>query len=82
MLNCQVSLNETFIKNHPSIIFTRADKTNITVALDKNEYITKMEDMLHVQDTYINIKKNPVNKLSNSARTLLTRMKKKQLYYN
>jgi len=35
-----------------------------------------MEDMLHDQDAYINIKKNPVNKLTNSARTLLTRWTK------
>jgi len=35
-----------------------------------------MEDMLHDQDTYINIKKNPVNKLTNSTRTLLTRWTK------
>jgi len=34
-----------------------------------------MKDMLHDQDTYINIKKNPVNKLINSVRTLLTRTK-------
>jgi len=62
------------IKNHPSIIFTKADKGNITVALDKNEYITRMEDMLHDQDIYI--KKTSVNKLTNSARTLLTRWTK------
>jgi len=32
--------------------------------------------MLHDQGTYINIKKNPVNKLTNSVRTLLTRWTK------
>jgi len=61
-----------FIKYHPSIIFTKADKGNITVALDKNKYITKMEEMLQDQDTYSNIKNNSINKLMNSARTLLT----------
>jgi len=69
-------LTKLFIKNHPSIIFTKTNKDNITIALDKNEYIIKMEDMVHAQDTYINIKKNPINKLMNSARNLLTRWTK------
>jgi len=42
-----LKLTKRFIKNHPYIIFTRADKGNITVALVKTEYITRMEDMLH-----------------------------------
>jgi len=35
-----------------------------------------MEDLLQDQDTYINIKNNPINKLTNSARTLLIRWTK------
>jgi len=41
--------------------------------LNKIDYITKIEDMQHDQDTYININKNFVNKLINFSRTLLTR---------
>jgi len=46
------------------------------VAIDEYHYINKMEDLLRDQDTYINIKKNPINELNNSARTLLTRWTK------
>jgi len=64
-----------FIKNHPNLILTRADKGNVTVALDKNEYIKKIESMLQDQETYLNIKNNPINKITNLARGLLTRWK-------
>jgi len=39
--------------NNPNIIFTRADKGNITVALKKTEYLNKTEEILmtlkHIQ---------------------------------
>jgi len=35
-----------FIKDHPHILFINADKGNITVTLDINEYINKMEQLL------------------------------------
>jgi len=35
-----------FLHNNPNIILTKADKGNITVALDKNTYTNKINDML------------------------------------
>jgi len=40
-LSCLIKTTKHFIKNHPNVIFTRADKGNITVALDRNDYIAK-----------------------------------------
>jgi len=34
-------LTTKFCKNNSNILFTRADKGNVTVALDRNEYIKK-----------------------------------------
>jgi len=48
-----------FCKNNPNIIFTRANKGNVTVALNKDEYLQKIELMLQDQNTYI-VKKNPI----------------------
>jgi len=48
-----------FKQKNRDIIFTRADKGNITVALDKNTYIKKMEMLLEDTNTYILIKKDP-----------------------
>jgi len=49
-----------FCKNNPDMIFTRADKSNVTVAIDKMEYLNKIETMLQDQNTYI-IKKKRSN---------------------
>lgn len=35
-----------------NIIFTRADKGNVSVALEKNFYINKIEEILNDQNTY------------------------------
>jgi len=42
----------TFLKKHPEVLVTRADKGSTTVALNKNKYITQMEDMLADRSTY------------------------------
>jgi len=39
-----------FCKNNPNIIFTRADKGNVTVAVNREEYINKIELMLQDKD--------------------------------
>jgi len=40
-------LTTSFCKNNPNIIFTRADKGNVTVALKKDIYINKIEELLN-----------------------------------
>ncbi|EFN72059.1 hypothetical protein EAG_00285, partial [Camponotus floridanus] len=51
------------------------DKGNITVALDKDNYIHKIEELLQDKETYMVVEKNPINKLISNLRTLLTRWK-------
>jgi len=55
--------NSLKTKQNPNIIFTGADKGNITVALKKTDYLNKIEKMLNVyvcdNDTYIKINKDP-----------------------
>jgi len=47
------------MQKNPDVIFTRADKGNVTVALNKNVYIKKIEELLHDKETYLVIKRNP-----------------------
>jgi len=49
-------------KNNPNIIF-RADKGNITVTLEKTEYLNKIEEMFNDTETYEKINKDPTKKL-------------------
>jgi len=52
-----------FHQKNPEIIFTRADKGNITVALNKNNYFKKIEVLLEDTNTYSLIKKDPSNSI-------------------
>jgi len=72
-----MKITNKFLNNNPNIILTRADKGNITVALDKNEYLNKIEDMLKDSETYSIINNDPIKKLTKEIRELLTRWKNK-----
>jgi len=51
-----LSITKNFIKLNPNIIYTRADKGNITMALDRIDYTDKLEEMLRDNETYELIK--------------------------
>jgi len=46
------------------------------VALEKNDYVQKMEDMLSDENTYTVIQKDPLKKLTTDRRSLLVRWKR------
>lgn len=60
-----------FCKENPNIIFTRADKGNVTVAMDKSYYINKIENLLSDVNTYAIINKNPCKKIEKELNNLL-----------
>jgi len=62
-----------FFKNNDNIILT--DKGNITVALDKTNYIREIEEMLKNNNIYITVKKDPTRSIIGSLRKLLIRWK-------
>jgi len=43
-----LSITKSFTKQHPEILFTKADKGNTTVILNKDEYINNMTVMLSI----------------------------------
>jgi len=65
-----------FLKVNDNIILTRADKGNITVALDRNKYIKDIEEMLQEGDNYTRIKKDPTKIVIVSLRRVLMKWKK------
>jgi len=68
-------LNKTrsFCKDNSNIIFTKADKGNITVALDRNHYINSINLLLKDESTYEIIQKNPVKNLEQRLNNILKR---------
>jgi len=72
-----INTTNKFIKMNPNIIYTRADKGNITVALNKKDYINKMEEMFDDRETYELITKDLIKKLTKDIGSLLGRWKSK-----
>lgn len=50
---------KSYLKLHPDIVITHTDKSNQTVAIDKHEYFSKVNDLLKDKDTYSVVGKNP-----------------------
>jgi len=67
-----------FCKNNPDIIFTRADKGNITVAMDKSFYIKKMEDVLKDDNTYTVVKRSPAKTIEDNLNSRLKKWFQKE----
>ena len=65
-----------FMRINPNIIFTKADKGNVTVAIERTEYVNKMEAMLSDTNTYVVVKKDPRRKIISSLHEFLARWKK------
>jgi len=58
-------------------MFTRADKGNITVAMDKEDYKGKMNLLLTDTKIYVMVEKDPTRKIIESLKILLLRWKNK-----
>jgi len=59
----------------PNLIFTVQSRQNVIVALDKDTYISKVNDMLRDVNTYEKVNKDSTRKISNNFRDLFTRWK-------
>jgi len=69
---------KSFLKKHPEIFVTRADKGNVTVALNHKEYISKMEYLLSDSTTYEVIKQDPLKRMINSLVSIISGWKQKE----
>lgn len=69
------TITKNFMQDNPNIIFSRADKGNVTVAMDKNTYLSKMLDLFKDSNTYLPIKKDPTRRLIGDLHCLLARWK-------
>jgi len=67
-----------FARKNPDILFTKADKGNATVSMDLAEYKNKMIEIFSDSNTYMVIKKDPIKKLSNQLRNVLSGWLKKE----
>lgn len=72
-------LTKKFLKENNNIIITSSDKGNVTVAMLKEDYNSKMEDLLKDSNTYKIIKKDPTLTLKNKNNALILKMYKNNI---
>jgi len=72
------SFTKRFVSCNPSVIFTRADKGNTVVALDRIDYINKMKKNLSDTNTYILIQRNSINKVIEDLKKIFKRWLQKE----
>jgi len=73
ILSSMYNSTRTFMKQHPEVLVTRADKGSITVMLNNKKYITQMEDMLSDDSTYEVVNYDPLKKIINSLTSIILR---------
>jgi len=73
-----LNMTKKFCKNNKNIIYTKADKGNVTVAMDKDFYINKIEELLNDQNTYTIVKKNPIKLIENNLNNMVKKWLQKE----
>jgi len=68
-----IRITRPFCKENQNIIFTKADKGNVTVALNRIHYYDSMNKLLADKTTYEIIHKNPVKNIESKLSNLLKR---------
>ena len=61
-----IKLKREFLKNNKELLVTKADKGNITVILNKQNYLDKMQNLLDDSSTYEKIDLDPLQKSQKS----------------
>jgi len=73
-----INYTKQFCQNNPKVIFTRADKGNITVALNRDSYIKKMEEALGDTNTYAIVKVDPSSTIEKKLNLIIKKWLKNE----
>jgi len=70
-------ITQQFCRDNLNTIFTKTDKGNITVTMDKKRYVNEINDLLKDVNTYMMVKKNPIKSIERELNNLLKNWLKK-----
>lgn len=70
---------QTFLKSNPDIFITRADKGSTTVALDRDEYVSKSLALLNDSSVYQQLRRDPTLTIQNKSNDFVKLLKKKNI---
>lgn len=81
-LEKDLKTTQEFRLNNPDVLFTVADKGNVTVALSRSSYVNKVVELLQDTTTYKPVNKDPTVTLIEKLKDLLKRWKKEEYLDN
>ena len=70
----KIKTAQNFTRDNKNVFFTQSDKGNVTVCLDKSEYIEKMNVLLKDNKVYREIKRKPLNTLKNNVYSIFKKL--------
>ena len=79
-IKCNLDKTKQFLKAHPNIFVTKADKGNVTVVFNKTEFIQKVELEISDKNYYSEINKSPLSKLQQNIKCLINNWKSKDVF--
>lgn len=68
-----------FLKEHPDILVTSADKGKVTVLMSKLDYDAKMRVLLDEKSTYTTIEEDPTKRIEGRCNRLILKWKRLEL---
>lgn len=69
-----IALTKRFLKEHPDLIVTKADKGNVTVLMHRSDYLTKTKVLHSDTNTYTKLTKDPTNIFQNQNNKLIDKL--------
>lgn len=70
---------KTFLNDHPEITIVRADKGNVSIAIKKDDYDVKVQELVSDSEFYEEKTKIPIWSLENKANKIVTKMFEKSV---
>lgn len=75
----KVEISKKFLRNNNNIIILNADKGNTTVVMNKDDYVTRINNIIDDTTTYNIINKDPTNKLQKFNNDLVEELFKEKI---
>lgn len=82
IININLQKTKNFLKKHPDLLVTKADKGNCTILIDKHDYIQKVKIALQTYSTYNIVNKDPLPQFKKRVKLFLNTWLQRGIFDN
>ncbi|XP_037034404.1 uncharacterized protein LOC119073200 [Bradysia coprophila] len=73
LINAFHYATQKFLKDHPNLLVINADKSKVTVLMEKRDYVSKMNDLLRDEKTYKVLNRDPTLSIQRKCNAIISR---------